>query len=410
MKKFWDFYAKVYDCLRNFPPYIKMQQQVIENLQLISELKIIDVGCGTGNTIKRLINNQKSKRWEIIGLDVSSPMLHRAAKKLKNFYNIQLRLADFNSLDSADEKYDRIISINGLYASPDPLKTLIIWRDCLVEGGVLVIVNPFSLEQWSVYREYFKGIREKRDIMELFRFIFRFPIWLLFIGINQIIGWKAKKRQLNFLLPNELKESVIKAGFKVLNQETVYGGGFTLLSLQKISHIAIRRAQLPSEIEAAYQLRYKIYCQEKKMVPLEICLDGQEIDRFDSCAVHFIAMDKDKIIGCARVFTDYGEGFLLEEYFSLPEELKGKRGGVLEISRALLLPEYRDGSFFFDLMDGVADWGVNRGYKYFIGASTEKIWEKFRSNGWEIKIWAGYKDYHNTFSAPAFIFPPISKK
>ncbi len=405
----WGLYARVYDVLRSFTPYVKLQARVLDYLELIPNLEVLDLGCGTGNTIEKLVKTKPSPyHLKITGIERSAAMLERARKKLTGFGQVQLEQGSFDVLAACDKRYDRIISVNGLYAAENPLGALRHWHELLADGGLLVVINPFVPRLWPVFQEYFRDLWQSKDFKGFLNFVFRLPAWLFLITINLSIARQVRQRVFHFLPPQTLKQLAEETGFQVLGQELVYGKGSVLLSLQKQTAAPVHRAQRPKELEQAYRLRYDIYCGEiGSLSPLDYPT-GMEMDRFDPYAVHFIARIDKQIVGCIRVVPDYGRGFLLEEHFEIPPEIAKEieREKTLEISRAILLPEARDGTLFFQLLQAAADWGLSHGYSHFVGVSIEKIWNSFLRNGWQLRIWAEYKEYHNTLSAPAIIYPP----
>ncbi len=425
---FWNFYARIYDLLNTFSPYIKMQKAVIKSLQLINNLTIIDASCGTGNTLKRLLVSRKEYfGLKLVGLDFSRAMLQRAKKKLAGIAQLRLWLGNFDNLPEPNtcptegekltqdealgfgKKYDRIISVNSLYISPNPQKTLRHWYESLEDGGLAVIANPFVPKLGPIWREFFMSLWRDKNVKDLMVFILLSPAWLTLTAINVWIAYQGRKNVYHFLEPEALEALVIAAGFKVLSRELIYGGGSVLLCLQKETGSAIRRAQTPSEIEEVYRLRYTVYCEEMKSVDSALFSNRQEIDCFDLYAIHFIVRDGDEIVGSARVITDSGMGFLLEEFFCLPVEISNQavRKKTLEISRVALIPEYRGGGYFIELMSEVVCYGNSHGYFSYIGVSTARIWNTFIKNKWRIAIWDSYIEYHNTISCPAIISRPI---
>ncbi len=56
------------------------------------------------------------------------------------------------------------------------------------------------------------------------------------------------------------------------------------------------------ELKSCYNIRYKVYCEEKNWLPSGDYPTKFEIDEFDDKALHYIAMDEDfKIIGTMRI-------------------------------------------------------------------------------------------------------------
>jgi predicted GNAT family N-acyltransferase len=64
--------------------------------------------------------------------------------------------------------------------------------------------------------------------------------------------------------------------------------------------IEVRRASGPAEIEAALELRYRVFCREQG-VSLEADQDG-----LDAEALHLVAVDGERLVGTCRLL--FGDG------------------------------------------------------------------------------------------------------
>src|SRR3990167_9245761 len=94
---FWNQYAKSYDTLlRHYRPYQDLLQEVCGHIDSYAKgrsLRILDVGCGTGNYSMELSN----RGHRVVGIDFSPSMLKRAEhKKDGGFEWPQFLLNDLN--------------------------------------------------------------------------------------------------------------------------------------------------------------------------------------------------------------------------------------------------------------------------------------------------------------------------
>jgi len=76
----WDWMAFIYDRFyQNFPPYLRLHQEIFKNLPT-SSLEggyLLDAGCGTG-----LLTVELARRgYPVVGVDRSSVMLRQARGK-----------------------------------------------------------------------------------------------------------------------------------------------------------------------------------------------------------------------------------------------------------------------------------------------------------------------------------------
>jgi ubiquinone/menaquinone biosynthesis C-methylase UbiE len=117
MKRFsiWNFYAWAYDVINKNVPYLKMLEEVIKEVQISGNLKILDAGCGTGNLLKKM--SQVSFNSKFVGVDSSEQMLSRAKKKFLSNPSVTLHHTDLDKgLEFPDNSFDSIVSVNTLYA------------------------------------------------------------------------------------------------------------------------------------------------------------------------------------------------------------------------------------------------------------------------------------------------------
>ncbi|MDP0492934.1 MAG: class I SAM-dependent methyltransferase [Fusobacterium sp. JB021] len=128
-------FSKVYDKFMEFCNYDEWTELLEENIKknLNEARKILDLGCGTGEILKRLSN-----KYTCSGLDLSEHMLNRANEKCEN---VRLYLGDMREFDTY-EKYDVIFSffdtINHLTSLEELLDTLNSVKNSLEPGGIYV--------------------------------------------------------------------------------------------------------------------------------------------------------------------------------------------------------------------------------------------------------------------------------
>ena len=126
--------------------------QILNDLIYDKEVKILDVGCGTGLSGTAL---RKFGFYQIDGLDFSKEMLKIASKK--KIYNSLLNL-DLKNLSKLNKRYEVIIAsgvISPDHANPEIIKSA---YSILDKKGLLI----FSLNDHALRNdEFFKDIQFK---------------------------------------------------------------------------------------------------------------------------------------------------------------------------------------------------------------------------------------------------------
>ncbi len=118
------------------------------------EVKILDIGCGTGELEKRIASRYPGVR--IVGVDSSSEMLAKARQKLRGKEEVSFQLGDANSrLPFAGESFNSVVSSNCFHYFVQPSTFLEEAGRVLKPGGSLVI------EDFTVHGNYFWPIFEK---------------------------------------------------------------------------------------------------------------------------------------------------------------------------------------------------------------------------------------------------------
>ncbi len=138
----------------------------LELLQPRSGEHILDVGCGTGVfTLNILASGSR-----VTGLDISLPMLKRAAHKLKD-YPFRCVAGDMLFLPFADECFDRVSSMTALEFTTDGKRAMAELFRVTKKGGVVVVTTLNSLSPWARRRK--KEAEKGHSLFE--QMVFRSP-------------------------------------------------------------------------------------------------------------------------------------------------------------------------------------------------------------------------------------------
>ena len=126
-------------------------ERVIQGLDLKEETKILDIGCGCGATtleIAKLVN-----QGEVIGVDISEPMLERATQTASDMAltNISYQVKDVQVDEMPNNYFDIAFSRFGVMFFEDPFEAFNNINHSLKDDGQLSFVcwQHASLNPWQ---------------------------------------------------------------------------------------------------------------------------------------------------------------------------------------------------------------------------------------------------------------------
>ncbi len=103
----WDTRAANYDN-KIFDYFRSMQKKVIALLDLKENVRVLNVGCGTGWAV-RYTSQLAGDNGEIYGIDISSMMIEKAKEHSKGYKNVFFSQADSENMPFEDNYYDFLI-------------------------------------------------------------------------------------------------------------------------------------------------------------------------------------------------------------------------------------------------------------------------------------------------------------
>ena len=125
--------------------------RVIERLDLKSDAKIIDIGCGCGATTLEIA--KKITQGEILGVDISEPMLDKATETARemSLSNISFEVKDVQVDVMPQNYFDIAFSRFGVMFFEDPFEAFKNIHSSLKEDGLLSFVcwQNASLNPWQ---------------------------------------------------------------------------------------------------------------------------------------------------------------------------------------------------------------------------------------------------------------------
>ena len=120
-------------------------------------MKILDVGCGYGRTLKELYDNGYSN---LIGIDFSSKMIERANS---SYPDISFRISEGNKLDFADNSIDCVILLAVLtcITNEDDQYQLISEIHRILKKGGILYINDFLINDSDMYIKRYEKYKDK---------------------------------------------------------------------------------------------------------------------------------------------------------------------------------------------------------------------------------------------------------
>lgn len=131
------------------PKWVALQEQldaqlepsgrvVMDALELGAGMRVLDVGCGAGATSLALA--ERVAPGEVVGLDISAPLLERARARATRAASLRFEQADAQTFPFGDPTFDAVFSRFGVMFFADPVQAFANLRSSLREGGRLGFV------------------------------------------------------------------------------------------------------------------------------------------------------------------------------------------------------------------------------------------------------------------------------
>ncbi|MBS3171276.1 methyltransferase domain-containing protein [Candidatus Woesearchaeota archaeon] len=137
-RRFFDLWARFYDYSFFVKPWLLyIQKKTVVEIKLKDNIKILDVGCGTGDSLIYLYN--KNQKLKLFGIDISKNMLKIARKKLGN--KAILKFSDVEKIQFENNFFDYVINTEAFHHFPNPNKAIKEMSRVLKKKGKLIITD-----------------------------------------------------------------------------------------------------------------------------------------------------------------------------------------------------------------------------------------------------------------------------
>ena len=135
-KEFFDNLSSVYDpFFGNWQRGVHRRAISKTDLPVNKKVKLLDVGCGTGNLLAIL---KRESMAELYGIDLSEKMLKKARNKLGR---VHLKIGNAENLKYKDKSFDYVFSVDAFHHYSNQQKAMHEFYRVLKNGGKLMIVD-----------------------------------------------------------------------------------------------------------------------------------------------------------------------------------------------------------------------------------------------------------------------------
>lgn len=117
-----------------------MYEPLLEELKKNVEGKLLDVGCGTGNILCKLVNEKR----ELFGIDLSENMVRECRKRMES--HAEIKVADAEHMPYEDNFFDTLICNASFHHYPHPEEVLREMKRVLKSGGRLLIGEGYAIQ------------------------------------------------------------------------------------------------------------------------------------------------------------------------------------------------------------------------------------------------------------------------
>ena len=140
---FYRIFSAAYDILNPYLYTDAMRNEIVSQIKIGADLRVLDVGCGTGYTTLGVLNRRDV--CEVVGLDMNPVQLNKA---VKNLHSKKARLSisrgDAENLPFIDDSFDAVISVGAIEYFPDPERVLKELARVANPNGNVIVCGPES--------------------------------------------------------------------------------------------------------------------------------------------------------------------------------------------------------------------------------------------------------------------------
>lgn len=217
--------------------YFKDIDDTLKSLINKSSIKLIDIGCGSGEFISYMLK----KGYDVLGIEPSIDAYEQARAKVLNVEKCQFE--DYVEKNNVNGEFDVINMTSVLEHCKDPIKIIEFCKKIIKKDGILrlefandfnvfqqVVHKKFKLNEWWISvpdHIYYFNLKSVKKMFEYFNFEIiehtaDFPMEMfLLMGFNYLgdksIGKQCHEARINFerSLPDEIRRDFYKSLSKI---------------------------------------------------------------------------------------------------------------------------------------------------------------------------------------------------
>jgi|SRR5579884_1684771 len=136
-----DYFVAFVDEANAIPAVVELEEAAIPELRLASGMRVLDLGCGTGEDSRRLAA-LVAPDGEVVGIDASEAMVAAARQRAEGTgLPVTFHVGDAMRLDLPTESFDAVRCERMLVHVPDPVVVLGEMVRVARRGGRIVVID-----------------------------------------------------------------------------------------------------------------------------------------------------------------------------------------------------------------------------------------------------------------------------
>ena len=123
-------------------------EAAIRNWNLKSTDRVLDVGCGNGWAVQKLVQRGAGRGF---GVDIAPKMVARATEATQDDARYDFQVSSASELPYSDNSVTHLLNVESLYYYPNPAAALKEWARVTKPGGKLAIIVDLYLENKATH-------------------------------------------------------------------------------------------------------------------------------------------------------------------------------------------------------------------------------------------------------------------